>query len=173
MNLNAIGNGRPAKVPSEPPWADAPTLDETIVNIAGVVPGDRVLLTGHTGGAIAATIAAAGGVVVEAAAFNWRQKPPKRFNVVLLTQTSPGLTLPLLRHWLQPGGRLVTWQFIGRGKDTEASRRRLRENLHAAMLTSIIIGRLPAESGEAIVATGVFNPRSNRVKEAAHAYSIR
>lgn len=69
----------------------------------------------------------------------------------------------------------MTWQFIGRGKDkdTEAFRRRLRENLHAAMLTSIIIGRLPPENGEAIVATGVFNPRATRVKEAAHAYSIR
>ena len=165
MNTSAIDGGRRTSVSWAPSWAQASVLAETMVNIAGIAPGDRVLLMGDAETLMATAIAAAGGEIL--------RKPSTVCDVILWASPSTGLDAllpnPFPRHWLRAGGRLVVWcDTAGPASAGVQDPQRLRRALHASRFTSIIIGRLPAETGGVVVATGIFNPAPAQAKMSGH-----
>jgi hypothetical protein len=66
----------------------------------------------------------------------------------------------LLDGYLRPGGRLVVWTIPTHPGDTCTAKHRLAEFVGPPAFISAIVGQLPTDEGDAVIATGIFVPAS-------------
>jgi hypothetical protein len=140
-----------------------PRQAETIINIAGISPGDRVLYSGIADRTVAATVTGLGARFIAGKMKPWPATQRNRADVALcfISQLGPRETarsLRIFRRNLRPGGRMVMWTAPDRCHCASSLRDHFLELAGSAGFTSMIVGQLPPEEGRGmVVATGILN----------------
>jgi SAM-dependent methyltransferase len=135
---------------------------EKIVNIAGIVAGDRVMFFGGPDRMIEAAVADTGARFIAGNGTKriWPLSSQGRADVVLCAVSAfgrdePSAALRVIRHLLRPGGRLVLWAGSTRDQRTSVVAERLRQSISPAGFTSVIVGRIALDSGDMVLGTGI------------------
>lgn len=160
----------------------APRLDvdqliaETIINIAGLASGNRVLCGGDMGRAIETAAIAMGARLLTVPARGetglWRSRSHARADVALFAVDNSwrGVTTEtrIIPRHLRPGGRVVMWTLVDRKLDASISRGYLQRIVCRPMFTSTIVGQLPTLTGCGVIvaATGILAPQPFASREA-------
>jgi hypothetical protein len=151
----------------------APRLDvdqliaATIINIAGLASGDRVLCGGDMGSAIETAAIATGARLLTAPADDetgpGRWLPHARADVALFAVNTPWRDVSaearIIHSHLRPGGRLVMWTAVDRKLDASIARGCFQRLVGRPMFTSTIVGQLPTGGGVIVAATGILAPQ--------------
>lgn len=135
---------------------------EKIVNIAGIRTGDNVLYTGAADSMIEDAVKTCGTRLIVDRLKPWPLRVRNSADVALCFLSQGGTrdtiqALRIIRHYLRPGGRLVMWTTPDNSQHTASFGDHLKVVTATAGFTSMIVGRLPGETGRKIlVATGIL-----------------
>jgi hypothetical protein len=139
----------------------SPACAERIVRIAGIGAGVRVLYPGGPDTVMDAAVANAGARLMtgEDLGRTRFRMDRARADIVLCALAAPRLWEPvehlrIIRRYLRPGGRLVVWTTPDPDRAATIIAVRLQRLIRAAEFTSIIVGRMPSDAGDLVVATG-------------------
>lgn len=151
------------------PVAIAPdALARSIVNIAGIGPGNTVIRIGAEYSAVDAAVSRRGAHILHASTDAgavrrsfFSPHTPALADAALwaidgFRQPALDETLAVIRQRLRLGGRLVAWALPGDCRDVQIWTQRLQRLIAGAGFTSIIGSPLPTDRGEIAVATGVY-----------------
>ena len=165
---------RPAPHELPPPAMVANDFSNRIVNIAGIGPGDRVISIGVPGAAIETAVSARGALLTTAATAAatdrrrlWQSRAHPRADALLWAvnpdhQATLVNTLATLRHDLRTGGRLVLWMSLGGCDPATAGMQTIQRSIASAGFASVIVGRLAADAGDVLVATGILGLKAKQ-----------
>jgi len=140
----------------------------SIVNIAGIGPGDAVIRLGAEDNAVDAAVSRSGAHIQHAStdagtgrrSFYSPQTPALADAAIWAIDGfgQPALeeTLAAIRKSLRLGGRLVAWALPDDSRGVQAWTQRLQRLIAGAGFTSIIGSPLPTDNGEIAVATGIY-----------------
>jgi hypothetical protein len=176
MNPAAIDQGLDKCPGPQGPGAPAVCNNDfynRILNIAGIGAGDTVAcLDGERAFVEKALSARGASIRAVSADFDAGREPKLRrkndacIDAILwaldgFPRDNPVRTLANLRHSLQPGGRLVLWITSDNFHNRQVDPKRIDSLLVSAGFVSVIVGRLPLNGQDAVVATGVLGKKAN------------
>ena len=143
-----------------------------ILDIAGIGSGDTVACLNGPRAVVTDGISARGASILplsivsdEGGESHLRRKQCARPDAVLwaasdFSQTAWARTLAYMRHCLRPGGRRVLWIHSDSVYDRPSVPERIDRLLVSCGFTSVIVGRLPFDGKDAIVATGILSKKA-------------
>jgi len=147
-----------------------------ILNIAGIGAGDTVACLDGERAFVQETLSARGACIRSIStifdAGRGRKllcKKDARTDAILwavngFSQVDPVQTLGILKNNLRTGGRLVLWIPSDVFHDEKIRPERIDSLLISAGFVSVIVGRLPLNGQDAIVATGVLGKKTKKIK---------
>lgn len=146
---------------------------QKLVNIAGIGAGDRVLYSGDPDAAIKEMVIRSGASLVDVADVEgrWPAMHAERADVMLFAislagQPDPAGRLTRMRRHLRRGGRLVVWAVPDWRCCAAGLEEDIRRLIDPGEFTSIIVGRLPSDGSNLIVATAVVRSVKPKIVKA-------
>ena len=165
---------RPAPHELGHPAIVANDLISRIVGIAGVGPGDEVMVLGAVDTAIDSAVSARGAHLLPAATaaataegHPWPLRGQPRADALLwaVNKDHPAAlveTLATLRDVLRTGGRRVLWMPLDGCCFETAGVEAMQRSFASAGFASVIVGRLASPSSDILVATGILRLKTKQ-----------
>lgn len=145
-------------------------IAQKIINIAGLGRGDQVICQGNTGPAIEKAIEKNNANILTYASTTDKSDNPNKepyrsstyadallWASTLTRQGLPDKPLMDVRQHLRLGGRLVMWATLSKYHDIPGVLKTIEGLLRRAGYNSIIVGHMPPELGDIVVATAILN----------------